>query len=958
MSIFLYRLGRLVARHRGLVVGLWVLALVGLGGGSAMLGDKYDDSFSIPGTDSQEGQDLLAERFGLTGASGQVLFSARSGKITDQANAAEVASLVKAIDAVDGVSINDPLSAATPTLNTGSTATLAQISFADQVPTEDTLDEVLAAGTAPPGSPVTSNVGGDAYKTDSDPSKVPELLGLLVSFLILVLTFRSLVAAGMPITTALVGVGVTITSVIVVSNVITVSSTAPTLAEMLGLAVGIDYALFILSRHRAQLAEGLDVVESMSRALATAGSAVVFAGTTVIIALAGLSVAKIPVLTVMGLGAAFSVTVAVSVALTLLPAIALLLGERLRPKPRKARRDRRAARAASAEASEVPPGEVTAPSLRPTVAVKWVAAATRHPVLTVVAVVALLGLATVPAFDMELGLPDNSTAPTDTPQRQTYDAITATFGEGYNAPLIVTADIITSTSPQDTVSQLADGIRKIPGVVAVPQETPDEGADTGLVQVIPAGGQNSTATSDLVRELRAQTPALEEEYGVSTILVTGQTAANIDASDRLGQALLPFGAIVIGLSLILLTIVFRSIAVPIKATLGYLLSVGAALGAVVVVFQWGWAEAIVPGLADAPIVSFLPIFVMGVLFGLAMDYEMFLVSAMREHYVVSGVPREAVKEGFRASARVVTAAALIMTSVFIAFVPGGSSTIQQIAFGLAVGVSVDAFLVRMTLVPAVLVLLDHRAWWLSKTLQRLPEVDVEGAALHRKIAFEDYQAAHGQTTLLAQDLVVRDGAAPAEVAAVAGEVTHVSVPDADDARALARVLSARRTPSSGELVVDGLLVPEQREAVVRRTALLELTSPDRSEGSVEDRVHDRVRLEAISGRRRRALTEQALGLVQELAAVATPQGAEGSVASAVVEAALGLGNGADVFVLSGLEDQPEADRRAAERLAEELARRGATVLVVVEPIPAGAAGHQRRHGGPDPRTRQRREDAP
>ena len=589
-------------------------------------------------------------------------------------------------------------------------------------------------------------------------------------------------------------------------------------------------------------------------------------------------------------------------------------------------------------------------------AVKWVAAATRHPVLTVVAVVALLGLATVPAFDMKLGLPDNSTAPTDTPQRQTYDAITATFGEGYNAPLIVTADIITSTSPQDTVSQLADGIRKIPGVVAVPQETPDEGADTGLVQVIPAGGQNSTATSDLVRELRAQTPALEEEYGVSTILVTGQTAANIDASDRLGQALLPFGAIVIGLSLILLTIVFRSIAVPIKATLGYLLSVGAALGAVVVVFQWGWADAIVPGLADAPIVSFLPIFVMGVLFGLAMDYEMFLVSAMREHYVVSGVPREAVKEGFRASARVVTAAALIMTSVFIAFVPGGSTTIQQIAFGLAVGVSVDAFLVRMTLVPAVLVLLDHRAWWLSTTLQRLPEVDVEGAALHRKIAFEDYQASHGPTTLLAQDLVVRDGAAPAEVSAVAGEVTHVSVPDADDARALARVLSARRTPSSGELVVDGLLVPEQREAVVRRTALLELTSPDRSEGSVEDRVHDRVRLEAMSGRRRRALTEQALGLVQELAAVATPQGAEGSVASAVVEAALGLGNGADVFVLSGLEDQPEArssGRRAAGRGAGPARRHRARRL---EPIRGSWSPAAPRRT--DPRPRQRREDAP
>ena len=520
---------------------------------------------------------------------------------------------------------------------------------------------------------------------------------------------------------------------------------------MLGLAVGIDYALFILSRHRAQLAEGLDVVESMSRALATAGSAVVFAGTTVIIALAGLSVAKIPVLTVMGLGAAFSVTVAVSVALTLLPAIALLLGERLRPKAaegppgppgRESGRRGDGAEPAPHRGGQVGRGGHAAPRAdrrrRRGAARSGDRARLRHGAR---------------AARQQHGAHRH-------PAAQTYDAITATFGEGYNAPLVVTADIITSTSPQDTVSQLADGIRKIPGVVAVPQETPDEGADTGLVQVIPAGGQNSTATSDLVRELRAQTPALEEEYGVSTILVTGQTAANIDASDRLGQALLPFGAIVIGLSLILLTIVFRSIAVPIKATLGYLLSVGAALGAVVVVFQWGWADAIVPGLADAPIVSFLPIFVMGVLFGLAMDYEMFLVSAMREHYVVSGVPREAVKEGFRASARVVTAAALIMTSVFIAFVPGGSSTIQQIAFGLAVGVSVDAFLVRMTLVPAVLVLLDHRAWWLSRTLQRLPEVDVEGAALHRKIAFEDYQAAHGQTTLLAQDLVVRERRGP------------------------------------------------------------------------------------------------------------------------------------------------------------------------------------------------------
>ena len=360
--------------------------------------------------------------------------------------------------------------------------------------------------------------------------------------------------------------------------------------------------------------------------------------------------------------------------------------------------------------------------------------------------------------------------------------------------------------------------------------------------------------------------------------------------------------------------------------------------------------------------SFLPIFVMGVLFGLAMDYEMFLVSAMREHYVVSGVPREAVKEGFRASARVVTAAALIMTSVFIAFVPGGSTTIQQIAFGLAVGVSVDAFLVRMTLVPAVLVLLDHRAWWLSTTAPSgLPEVDVEGAALHRKIAFEDYQAAHGQTTLLAQDLVVRDGAAPAEVVGRGGgghprrrcrtPTTRGPWPGSS---------SARRTPSSGELVVDGLLVPEQREAVVRRTALLELTSPDRSEGSVEDRVHDRVRLEAISGRRRRALTEQALGLVQRARRGRHPAGRRG-------QRRVGRGRGGA---------RPGQRRRRVRALR---ARGPAGGRIVGPPNgwprswpgaapPCSSSRAHRRAGrqlvtsgataDPDPRTRQRREDAP
>ncbi len=333
MSIALFRLGAAIARRRGLVVAVWFLLLVLAAGGATMLGDKYDDSVAIPGTESQQGQDVLSDRFGLTGANGQVLLTATSGTITDKASSSTVGEVIKKTDAVPGVSVSNPLTADEPVLSADKTSTIAQLRFTDKVPSQSTLDAVQKAATAPASSTVSSSVGGDAYKATADPSHVPELLGLLVSFLILAITFGSLLPAGMPIVSSLIGVGVTISSVVLVSSLATVSSNAPTLAEMLGLAVGIDYALFILSRHRRHLAEGLTPTESMSRALATAGSAVVFAGATVVIALAGLSVARIPVLTVMGLAAAAAVTIAVVIALTLVPAVALLLGERLRPRP-------------------------------------------------------------------------------------------------------------------------------------------------------------------------------------------------------------------------------------------------------------------------------------------------------------------------------------------------------------------------------------------------------------------------------------------------------------------------------------------------------------------------------------------------------------------------------------------------------------------------------------------------
>ncbi|MGH1561536.1 MMPL family transporter [Mumia sp. DW29H23] len=912
MSLFLYRLGGAIARHRGLVVAVWGLVFATVVGASAALGDHYDDAFSVPGTQSQEGEDLLADRFDQTGTSGQLLVTADAGKITDAGASKAVADIVAAVDKVPRVAISNPLTADDPVVSKDGASTLATIRFDQPVPSEGTLDAVQDAAQPPASSGVETWVGGDAYKPSADPSRIPELLGLMVSFVILAVTFGSLLAAGMPIVNSLIGVGVTLSAVVIASWIGTVSSTAPTLAEMLGLAVGIDYALFILSRHRRHMAEGLSAPEAMRRAMATSGSAVVFAGATVVIALTGLAVARIPVLTIMGVSAAVAVAVAVLAALTLLPAVALLLGEHLRPRTRRPRRRRTTAA----------PG--------PGIAGRWVRATTRFPVVTILAVLVILILAARPASGLKLALPDNSTAPESSAARQTYDAITAAFGEGYNAPLAVTADVITSSDPKGTVQDLAGAIAKVPDVVDITQATPNEGGDTALIQVIPAEGQTAPSTKALVQVLRDRSPGWEKTYKVGDMLVTGQTAINIDVSARLAGALLPFAIIVIGLSLVLLMVVFRSVAVPIKATLGYLLSVGAALGAVAVVFQWGWLGGL--GEETGPVVSFMPIFVMGVLFGLAMDYEMFLVSAMREEFVRTDDAKGAVEGGFRSSARVVTAAALIMGSVFVAFIPGGSATIKPIAFGLAVGVFVDAFIVRMTLVPAVMVLLDRRAWWLPSWLDRkVPDVDVEGAVLHRKIAFQEWERENGEVAVLALDVVVRPGDAPVEITARPGEVHRIELPPGTSARELGQVLTGRSTAYSGSLVVDGYLLPEQREPVSRRTSLVELGRPLRPDAPVAEQIAALARVASPSPRRRRAFVARSLEVVDSVR-TSHPDGDGSWDGAAVVEVATAVANGIDVLVLHGADGRTGPGRAAAESLAAEAARQGVTVILTV---PAG-----------------------
>ena len=564
-----------------------------------------------------------------------------------------------------------------------------------------------------------------------------ELVGVAIAAIVLLITFGSLAAAGTPLVAAAVGVGVGMLGILATASITDINSTTPVLAVMIGLAVGIDYALFIVSRAREYLADGVDPAEAAGRATATSGGAVVFAGTTVIVALCGLSVAGIRFLTTMGLASAAVVAVAVLVALTVVPALIGLLGQRLLPRRRKAVD-------VGADADRRP-------------ASRWVRTVTRRPWVTIGAVIVLLGLCAVPASGLRLALTDNGFAEKGSQQRETYDAVAAAYGEGYNSPIVVIADVSQPSGSVAAVQGLAHDLSQLDGVEGVSLATPNEDGTLAFVQLRPEKSQTDPSTMELVRSIRSHAGDYESRYGLTNVMVTGQTAVAIDVAEELNAALIPFGIVVVGLSLILLMVVFRSVAVPVTATLGYLLSLGAGMGAVGAVFGWGWAADLLAVSKVGAVISFLPVIVMGVLFGLAMDYQVFLVSRMREEWTrrrsdaTAATPearREAaaaaVKAGFQGSAKVVVAAAVIMIGVFMAFVHTDNVYVKPIALGLTVGIAADAFLVRMTLIPALMAALGEKAWWLPAWLDRLlPVVDVEGEGLEQ--ALEQEEAGAGQS---------------------------------------------------------------------------------------------------------------------------------------------------------------------------------------------------------------------
>lgn len=813
VSSFIYRLARTCYRARVRVAAAWLLLLAVLAGLTLAIGGTFDDQFSIPGASSQVALDQLRMTFPeAADSSATILVLAPAGKTMDdpavrrpiEAEALELEKLswVSTVqlpynEYIKGLISDDQTAGLISVMVPG-----GSVSTFTDAQREVLIDAAVNLQDAIPGSEV--HVGGDLFAVSMPRVTVVELAGVGVAVIVLIVVLGSLTAAMMPIAAAAVGAGASLMLIVISAGLLTINSTTMILALMLALAVGIDYSLFIVSRHRDQLATGMEVEESAARATATAGSAVVFAGMTVIVALVGLAVAGLPFLTIMGVFAAIAVALEVVLALTLLPALLGFAGERLRPRAR----------------SRTPePGAASR---------WWVGVVTRAPLVTTLLVIAGLTILSWPAQDLELALPNSGRNPPGAPDRVTFDLISERFGVGYNGPLVITGTIVESTDPMGILDGIRADVEAMPGVKMVALAVPNANADTALVQIIPTTGPDDPATARLVEDLRAMAPTWQQEYGIVTS-VTGFTAASIDVSARLADALLPFGLFVVGLSLVLLTMVFRSIWVPLKAALGYLLSIGGAFGATTLVFNKGWFIRVINLPETLPVISFLPIILMGILFGLAMDYEVFLTSRMREEYV-HGNRTDPVEAGFVHSAKVVVAAAIIMIAVFAFFVPAGEGVVKPIAFGLAVGVAIDAFLVRMTLGPAVMKLLGERAWWLPGWLSRhMPVMDIEGEALTQQLRLADWPVPGSRHAVYGEGL----GLATGDTVLFAGVDLELEpgqtllVTGAAPARsALLLALTGRLRLTSGELKVLGRVLPQEAADLRRCSTFVTGTWPD------------------------------------------------------------------------------------------------------------------------------------
>ncbi len=717
MSKYLFAVGGFSFRRRRLVLGAWLVVLIGIAiAGVGLRGEPTDD-FTIPGTESQRAVEVLQQKLpAFGGAQTQITFAAERGaRLTDPAVAAGIDSSIANLRSVPQIAVaagpgQTRLLSSDDRVGLGTVQWKARPGEVD----DSALQAVQTAMQPARAAGVQVEYSGSVfpgYKVSVP--ELPEVIGIVVAFVILLITFGAVVAAGLPIITACIGVGIGALGIFAVAALVDMPSAALSLALMLGLSCGIDYALFIVNRYRNNLLLLRPKEESAALAVGTAGGAVVFAALTVIVALCGLSIVGIPFLTYMGVAAAVSVLIALLIAVTLLPALLGFAGNRVArfiPTPFDRAKE-------TAQVAAYTPDR--------TLGARWgrFVVSMRKPLLIAgTAVLIVLGL---PAFGMHLGLPSGASQPESNTSRRAYDLTAEHLGAGFTGPLLVVADLA-GARDSDAVAAITSHLQQEPDVLTAAPVASGNGA--AIIQVIPKTGPTDTATADLVNHLRDDRSAIEGTTG-ATILIGGTTASNIDTSDKLASALPVFLIVVVGLAFVLLTIAFRAALVPITSIAGFLLSVFAALGVQVAIFQWGWGADLL-GVTPGETISFLPIIVLAIIFGLSSDYQVFVVSRMKEELTRTDDALMAVRSGVGLSARVVTAAALIMFGVFVAFLAGGDPIIKSIGLTLAAGVFLDAFVVRLTLIPAVMSILGRRVWMHSKWFAKyVPDVDIEGTKL-------------------------------------------------------------------------------------------------------------------------------------------------------------------------------------------------------------------------------------
>ena len=712
MSSFLYRLGRGAARRRWLTIAIWIGAVVAIFVVGGALGGELTDDFNIPDAESQRAYDVLAERFpSASGTSASIVFHATDGTLADDANAAVVAQTLASIaEQPHVIQVSNPLDTPGTVSGDGSIG-FAQVSYdlpADQLGVEPygPLEAAVEAARTPV---VQIEIGGEyaSWGAQEEPG-TSELVGLLAAMVILLLAFGSLVAMALPVGTAVIGLASGLGIVVIVASFVNVPEFSTTLATMIGLGVGIDYALFLVTRYRQNLQAGMEPLHAVGVATATAGQAVVVAGATVVVAILGLWISGIAFVGMMATASAIVVAVAVLGAVTLLPALLGFAGRAI---------DKLSVHRIQRQAN--------GSAQRENIWGRWGREVERRPWRYFVGALVLLATFSFPFFSMELGMPDDGTVPTSETRRQAYDLLAEGFGPGFNGPLLLSVEI-QDPDALGRLDGLVAALESAGGVAAVSTPQPNEAGDAAIVQVIPTTSPQDPQTSVLVHRLRDETIPAATPAG-AIVYVGGLTATFIDLSERVTNALPWFIGAVVLLSFVLLMIVFRSILVPLKAAVMNLLSIGASYGVIVAIFQWGWGRSLL-GIEDSiPIVSFVPMMMFAVLFGLSMDYEVFLLSRVREEYVRTRNNVESVVTGISTTARVITSAALIMIAVFLSFVALPDPIAKMFGIGLATAVLIDATIVRVVLVAATMMLLGDANWWLPRWLdRRLPTMQFEG----------------------------------------------------------------------------------------------------------------------------------------------------------------------------------------------------------------------------------------